>query len=126
MEDVSIKGLVIAIIVALLLNTLGGVAGVSLFAEAMTQESVLAIEKQTHFLFFAFVVGLFATFAGGYISAKFGKLAPYRNATIFGVIGAVLGLMLATFDPLWFDFLGIILVVPVAILGGYVVARKNT
>jgi tetrahydromethanopterin S-methyltransferase subunit C len=53
-------------------------------------------------------------------------LAPYKNATVFGVIGAALGLMLATFDPLWFDFLGIILVVPVAILGGYVVARKNT
>jgi hypothetical protein len=56
MEDVSIKGLVIAIIVALLLNTLGGVAGVSLFAEAMTQESVLAIEKQTHFLFFSLLL----------------------------------------------------------------------
>jgi hypothetical protein len=74
MEDVSIKGLVIAIIVALLLNTLGGVAGVSLFAEAMTQESVLAIEKQTHLILFAFFVGLFATFAGGYISAKYGKV----------------------------------------------------
>lgn len=70
MEGVSVKGLVIAILVALLLNTLGGVAGVSLFAEAMTQESVLAIEKQTHFLLFAFAVGLFATFTGDYISAK--------------------------------------------------------
>ena len=65
MENVSTKGLVIAIIVTLLLNTLGGVAGLSLFAESMTQESVLAIEKQTHFLLFAFIVGLFATFIGG-------------------------------------------------------------
>jgi uncharacterized protein YacL len=125
MENVSIKGLIIAIVVTLLLDTVGGIAGIPLFAEAMTEEAMLGIEKQTDFLIYALVVGLLTTFIGGYICAKYGKLAPYKNATIFGVIGVAFGLMLATFDPLWFDILGFITVIPAAMLGAHIVARKN-
>ena len=126
MENVSIKGLGIAVIITLLLDTLGGIAGIQLFAEAMTEKAKLAIEKQTNFLLYALVVGSLTTLLGAFISAKYGKLAPYKNASIFGVIGVLMGLIFATFEPIWFDLVAFVTTIPLSIFGGYLVARKNT
>jgi len=125
MENISIKGIVIAIIVTIVLDTIGGFAGIPLFAEAMTEDATLAIQKQSSFLIYALVIGLLTTVLGGYICARYGRQAPYKNAVIFGFIGVVVGLMLATFDPIWFDVVGFITVIPAAMLGGYFVASKN-
>jgi len=107
MKNVSIKGLLIAIVVTLLLDTVGGVAGIPLFAKDMSDEAIMAIYKQTNFLIYALVAGLLTTFLGGYICGKYGKYAPYKNSIIFGVLGVVIGLVFVTFDPLWFDIIGL-------------------
>ena len=125
MNKISVKGISIAIIVTLILDTVGGVVGVLLFSESMTEEAILAIEKQTSFLLYALVIGLLTTVLGGYICAKYGKAAPYKNSIIFGFFGVAIGLMLATFDPMWFDILGFVTVIPAAVLGGYIAITKN-
>ncbi|PID43050.1 MAG: hypothetical protein CSB48_07050 [Proteobacteria bacterium] len=123
---VSIRGLVIAIVVALILDVIGGIAAVPLFAEAMTGGVMLNAEKQTNFFLYGLVVSLFATFVGSYISARYGKLAPYKNSFIFGVISIAFSLIFAKPHPLWYVIPGYITVMLVAILGGHMVARKNT
>ena len=125
MEHISIKGIIIAIIITLILDTIGAFAGIALFAESLTEEAISDLEIQTNFLLYALVIGLLTTVIGGYVSAKYGKLAPYRNSAIFGFVGIVIGLMLATFDPMWFDIAGFVTVIPAAMLGGYFIARKN-
>jgi uncharacterized membrane protein len=125
MENVSIKGIIIAVIVTLILDTSGGIAGIPLFAESMTEEAILAVEKQTSFLLYALVIGSLTTVLGSYISAKYGKSAPYKNAVIYGLIGVIIALMLATFDPLWFDIIGFISLIPASVLGAYFVASKS-
>jgi hypothetical protein len=125
MKNISIKGIVIAVIVALILDIIGGIAGIPLFAESMTEEAILAVEKQTNFLLYSLVIGSLTTVLGGYISAKYGKLAPYKNSVIFGLIGVIIGLMLATFDPLWFDIIGFISLIPASVLGAYFIASKS-
>lgn len=125
MENVSIKGLVIAIVITLILNIVIGVVGLTIFAEGMTEESMLAIEKQTNFLLYALVTGVLSTVLGGYISARYGVLAPYKNSAVFGIIGILFGLLLATFDPVWFDVVGLLSVIPAAMIGGYLVAMKQ-
>lgn len=124
-ENISIKGIVIAIIVAAILDVISGIAGIIFFAESMSEEALLAVVKQTNFLLYFLVLGTFSTFFGGYICAKFGKLAPYKNAVIFGLIAVIIGLTLAEYDPLWFDIIGFISHILASLLGAYFVANKS-
>lgn len=125
MENVSIKGLVIAIVITLIFDMIIGVVGLTIFAGEMTEEAMLAIEKQTNFLLYALVAGILSTTLGGYVSARYGVLAPYKNSAVFGVIGVLFSLLLATFDPMWFDIFGFLTVIPAAMFGGYLVAIKK-
>jgi len=125
MENISFKGIIIAVVITAILDIIGGIAGVLLFAETLSEEAMLAVEKQTDFLVYALIVGLLTTVLGGYICAKFGKLAPYKNSAIFGALGVAISLILATFDTIWFDVAASIAVLPAALLGAYLVASKN-
>ncbi len=125
LNEISIKGLILAMLASLALAALGGVVGVTVFAESMTVKALHAIDKQANFLIFSAIVGALATILGGYISAKYGKEAVYRNAFSFGLLSLVLGLLVAEYDPVWIDILGFISVIPLSMLGGYVFVRKS-
>lgn len=125
MENVSIKGLGIAIVITLVFDMIIGAIGFTIFAGEMTEEAMLAMAKQTSFLLYALFAGILSTILGGYISARYGVLAPYKNSAIFGVVGVLFSLLLATFDPIWFDVVGFLTVIPAAMFGGYLVAKKN-
>ncbi|MNY82670.1 hypothetical protein D3C86_2249180 [compost metagenome] len=56
------------------------------------------------------------------------KRAELFNAAIIGVIGAGIGFdSLLTDDiiPLWYELIGLVAIVPVALLGGYVALKKK-
>ncbi|BBL75399.1 hypothetical protein [Methylomagnum ishizawai] len=125
MKDISMKGIFIAVIVSLALDTLGGVVGVPLFAESITEEGLWAMDEQTDFLLYSLAIGLLTTVLGGHIVAKYGKSAPYKNAVIYGSIGAILGLMLAGNYPFWFNIIGFITIIPASVLGAYFAAMKR-
>lgn len=117
--------MIIGIIVMSILDLIGGIAGFMLFAGSMSEDVIKALHSNTGFLLYALVLGFLTTSLGGYICAKFGKLAPYKNSAIFGAIGVIIGLFFATFDPVWFDIVSTVAVIPAAMLGGYFVAIKN-
>jgi hypothetical protein len=125
MKNVSFKGLMIAIAVALAIDIIGGVIAVPLYSEGLTEEAIESLFHQTNVLVYMLIIGTSSSFLGGYICAKYAKLAPYKNATIFGFIGVIISLVMATFDPIWVDVVGCLLIIPAAIIGARLVASKN-
>lgn len=124
-KDISIKGIIIALIIALILDVISGVVAVFLFASDFTEEAILAIQNSSNLLIFALFASALSSIIGGYICAHYAKLAPYKNAAIFGGLGVAISSIFATFDPAWFDIAGFITTVPAALLGGYLHVKKN-
>jgi hypothetical protein len=109
----------------LVIDIIGGVAAVPLFSSDMSEESLSAINQNQGFLLWGLLVGTFSTIVGGFIAANQGKLAPYKNAAIIGAVGALAGVLLAGTSPLWYDIIGLVSIIPAALFGGFLVARKN-
>ena len=125
MENISIKGIIIGLIVILILDTVSGITMIFLFADGFSPEAMEALESKTNPLIFSLVFGNVSVIVAGYIAAKFGKLAPYKNSIVIGVIGILFGLFFINAYPMWFNILAFLTVVPAAMLGGYFIARKN-
>lgn len=125
MKNISIKGIVIAFVIAIILDFISGVIAIPIFAGALTEEALATIQYQTNFLIYALTVSALTSVLGGYISAQYGKLAPYKNSALFGFLGVATSALLASYDPLWFDIIGFITTVPAALFGGYISVKKN-
>lgn len=125
MRSVSIKGVAFGVLAVLVIDLVGGAAGIPLFAKDMSVESINSVAKNQSFLLWSVFIGTFSTVAGGFVAAKIGKLAPYQNAAVIGALGMVFGIIMGGEAPLWFDVTGYLTVVPAALLGGYFVARQN-
>jgi hypothetical protein len=125
MENISIKGIVIAMVVASLLDVVGGVAAIPIFAESMSDVALLADVNDSQVFLYILVVSFITSIIGGHISAQYGKLAPYKNSAIFGSLGVALSIVLATYDPAWVDITGFITTIPAALIGGHISATRN-
>ncbi len=120
MKKIGVKGILIAISVTLILVVNGAIGGVLMFADGVGEDAVIALSKNTDNLVYALIFGLIVTVIGGYLSARFSHNTPYLNSGVFGVIGVVIGLFLATYDPLWFDIVASLAVIPTALFDGHV------
>lgn len=125
MRSISIKGLVFGVLAIFVIDLVGGITGIFLFAKDMSEESLTLVSKNQNFLVWSLFVGTFSIVVGGFIAAKIGKLAPYKNAAVIGALGVAIGILMGVEAPLWFDVTAYLTVVPAALLGGYFVARKN-
>lgn len=125
MRSISIKGLVFGVLAIFVIDLVGGITGIFLFAKDMSEESLTLVSKNQNFLVWSLFVGTFSIVVGGFIAAKIGKLAPYKNAAVIGALGVAIGILMGVEAPLWFDVAAYLTVVPAALLGGYFVARKN-
>ena len=128
MIKISIKGVILGIVVALILDiiaafVMGAIVGVSLVKEGMTQqqlkEAVVAVILSTGFLLGSGIFGTLSTILGGYIAARVAKNNYYMNAAVIGVLGIVLNALTGTDYPLWFNSLAVLLILPAALLGGH-------
>jgi hypothetical protein len=128
MIKISIKGVILAIVVVLILDTIAGMVTMAIFVshsvkEGMTKqqmnEAVVAVTLSTDFLLVSIIFGTLSTILGGYIAAQVAKNNYYMNAAVIGVLGMVLGALTATDYPPWFSLLGFLLVLPAALLGGH-------
>ncbi|MBD1557140.1 hypothetical protein HC752_09325 [Vibrio sp. S9_S30] len=125
MKNLSFKGLIIAFVVSTILAAIFGLLSVVLFLENFNDATVEAFEKQTSFLVFMTIVGLLLSVLGGYISARYGKEEPYKNAIAYGVITITLGIFVAEYDPLWVDVVAYVTAIPLALLGGHLFKINN-
>lgn len=134
MSKISFKGIVLAALVVLVLDTIAGIVmtvfmGGGFLREGMTEQqttdAIAALTLSTNFLLGSMILGTLATIVGGYVVARIAKREPYLNAGVIGVLGIVLGVILAKNYPLWFNVLGFVLVLPAALLGGHL-AKSRT
>jgi hypothetical protein len=131
MRTISIKGLVIAVLVTVLLD-LVIVLGTILAARPSgntpeeLEAAILPIGNSTIFLVVNLVLGTLTTVVGGYIAARYGKESPIRNALAFGVIGVLVGWLLTDEGaPAWFNIPAFASILPASLLGGLIADRKS-
>lgn len=133
MRNISIKGVAFGTLLTLMLDAVAGMAmlflmGQGTFQPGMTEaeatSAIKAITRGTDFLIVSLVAGTLTTVAGGYVAARVAKRLPYLNAAASGVVGLVLGAVLADGEfPLWFNALGFAAILPGALVGGFLVKQ---
>ena len=128
MDRFSLKGIILAILLMLVLDTISGVAlmgvmGSHVLQEGLTDqqvnEAIAAVTHNRDFLLWSLILGTLSTIVAGYVAARIAKKEPYLNAGVVGVLGIAIGLIFSADYPLWFNVLGFLLVIPAALLGGH-------
>lgn len=126
------KAIIIAMLLSLALDVVGGVAlvvsfGLQVTAQMTPEETQAAIEAITHtdgFIFASLLWGTATTVFGGFVAARVARSHPYFNALAVGVLGIVLGLLMGGQAPFWFDALAFLVSVPAAVAGGHIALRR--
>lgn len=96
--------------------------------DPVQDQDVSAIYTNVALMILFLVVGLFWTFLGSYLTAKVAKRAEFFNAAIIGVIGAGIGfdsILTDDVSPLWYELIGLVAIVPVALLGGFLALKRK-
>jgi MFS family permease len=135
MRSISIKAVLIGTVFGLFLDLLTGVAlTFTLGHSALSSETTSAdagavlesIARQPGFLVWSLVLGALTTVIAGYLAARIARRLPYMNAAAAGVVGLVLGALLADGSlPLWFNVPAFALLLPCALLGGHLAKRRQ-
>lgn len=126
------KAIIIAMLLSLALDVVGGAALVAGFGadlkDGMTQEqmkaAIQAVVSTDGFLFASLVYGTATTVFGGFVAARLARSHPYFNALAIGVLGIVLGLLLDDGAPFWYDALAFLVSMPAAVAGGAIALRQ--
>jgi len=118
MARINHKAVLLAFGAMLVLDTLVGIVLFALLGvDATAEHAVGEASSSPAFLLSSVVLGSLTTVAGGYLAARIAKSYPYFNALGLGLLGAAFGLLFWSQYPLWFNVLGLVLVVPAALLG---------
>ncbi|WOB09024.1 hypothetical protein [Piscinibacter gummiphilus] len=128
------KAIIIAMLLSLALDVVGGVAlvagfGVQVTAQMTPEETQAAIEAVTAtdgFMFASLLYGTATTVFGGFVAARVARSHPYFNALAVGLVGLVLGLVMGGEAPFWFEALAFLVSVPAALAGGHLALRRPT
>lgn len=125
------KAIVIAMLLSLALDVVGGIVLLAAFSAGQpltaddAGEAVRAIMQGTGFLLASLIYGTATTAFGGYVASRLARAYPYFNAMAVGAIGIVLGLLLADDAPWWYDALAYLLSIPAAVAGGHVAQQRQ-
>jgi hypothetical protein len=121
MRSISIKAVLIGTVFGLFLDLLTGVALTftlghsALSSETPSADAGAVLES----------IAL-TTVIAGYLAARIARRLPYMNAAATGVVGLVLGALLADGSlPLWFNVPAFALLLPCALLGGHLAKRRQ-
>lgn len=127
------KAIIIAMLLSLALDVVGSIALVASFGVQVTQDmsqeqvnaAIQAVTGTGSFLFASLLYGTATTAFGGFVAARLARSHPYFNALAIGVLGIVLGLLLGSDVPFWFEALAFLVSVPAALAGGQVALRQR-
>jgi hypothetical protein len=133
MRRISIHALVTAfsteVLVDLLVGRLvfGWFAG-ELLVPGMSDEELTKVAATvfdtTNYLPWMFMFGMTTTVAGAYLAARLAKRIPYYHGLAMGIIGVVFGLFFWQEDPIWLDYLGMILTIPLSLFGSHLARQR--
>lgn len=126
MARINVKAVLLGFGAVLLLDT---VVGFILYAvlgvDPTAEQAVSQATSSVAFLLSSAVLGSLTTALGGYLAARIAKSYPYFNALALGLLGAAFGLLFWPHYPVWFNILGLVLVVPAALLGAHFLAINS-
>jgi hypothetical protein len=132
MSRISFKAVLLGFGAVLILDTLIGAALLAILggdafgegrSEQQVNEAIQASVSSLAFLLSSVVLGSLTTVVGGYLAARIAKSYPYFNALALGLLGGAFGLLFSPQYPMWFNVLGLVLVVPAALLGAHLLTR---
>jgi tetrahydromethanopterin S-methyltransferase subunit C len=127
------KAIVVAMLLALALNVIGGMLLLALFSsgldEGMSSDqagaAVQAILQDTGFLLASLICSAVTTAIGGHVAARLARAYPYFNALAVGLLCLALGLLLSTDAPWWVTLIDDLAAVPAALLGAHLARQRN-
>jgi hypothetical protein len=122
MKGISIKGIVVATVVMVIMDS---ILGVVLALVLRDDQPIDQLVMTTLFLLGSTIFGMLTTILSGYLAARIAGVRHYANAAVMGGIGIVIGIFTAGSFPLWFNLVGFIFVVPAALLGGHIAASSQ-
>jgi hypothetical protein len=132
MPRISLHALVAAfsgeILVDMLLHhvVLAILAGDLLVAD-MSQEAIREVLKTvaatTPYLPIMFTCGSLTTVAGAYLAARLAKRIPYYHGLAMGIIGLGFSLFFWSDEPIWLDYFGLLITVPLSLFGAHLARR---
>lgn len=126
MARINVKAVLLGFGAVLLLDTLVAIVLFAVLgADGTAEQAVSEAISNPAFLLSGVVLGSLTTVAGGYLAARIAKSYPYFNALALGLLGAAYGLLFWSQYPLWFNILGLALVVPAALLGAHLLAVSS-
>ncbi|MES2933276.1 MAG: hypothetical protein V4805_07290 [Pseudomonadota bacterium] len=133
MNRISIPAVALSSVIVLAMDIIGSTVLFALnspeispnITPAQIEAITLAMSQDLGFMFSALLYGTATTIIGGYLAARFAKKYPYFNAAAFGLTSIVLGLLLSSETPFWFQALGLLSTIPAAVLGGHWYCTKN-
>ncbi|MBI4684424.1 MAG: hypothetical protein HY755_04410 [Nitrospirae bacterium] len=134
MKEISIKAVIIGLLVDIggtfaFSFVFGILAALLLLATERDIKELETISETPGFLVPSLFVGLLFTSLGGYVAGRIAKQAEIKNAFALGMTSATLGVMFMIFlpdaKPIWLDFAGLSLIIPFALIGGYVCMRTK-
>ena len=134
MSRISFKAVLLGFGAVLVLDALVGavliaILGGDVLAEGKSEreiiEAIQASGSGPAFLLSSVVLGSLTTAVGGYLAARIARSYPYFNALALGLLGGAFGLLFWSQYPLWFNLLGLVLVVPAALLGAHLLTLAS-
>lgn len=86
--------------------------------------AIKAVALNNSYLICALISGTATTIFGGYLAARIAKKYPYFNAAAVGLIGMIIGFIVSSDVPLWFDTIGYLSTLPAALYGGHLAKKR--
>jgi hypothetical protein len=118
-----VTDLTASVIVAIPIGVIGAVLHVSRGGKLDTFETFL--HGHIPLMMFSLFLGLAAVLAGGVVTARVAKQDRVWNAFLMGVVTTLIGIPFSLSLPLWFNVASFLLMVPCAMLGGWLVERRQ-
>ena len=109
---------------------LGVVAAIWFIGQGVTLDELEAAVTASHWIQgIGMGLGACGTVVGAYIAVWLGKTMPMVHASVLGVVSlltSLVPLLLAPdMQPVWVELSGLVLVIPAALLGGWLRARQR-
>ncbi len=92
--------------------------------EGADELSIEQITEGTGFQLTALVIGLGYTMLGGFVAASVAKGEKMLQAGVMGGISLLFSLFFLEAAHIWFDITGLLLTLPLALLGGYLAMEE--
>jgi len=135
MTRIDFKAVAVGFLLTLGLDILIGIVLLFLHGDEVTvagrsseqvSQDLANVTGSTSFLVVSIVLGTFTTMVGGCVTARLARRYPYFNGLAVGVLGAVFGLLFWGENPMWFNLLALVTVIPTALLGAHIAVRMAT